>query len=216
MSDVVLVHGAFHGPWCWDRVAGALRARDVDVVSVELPFTGFDDDVAVTRAAVEDAGPGAVVCCHSYGGVVTDRAVAGIGGIARVVYLAALISSGEDLFAEPWPIMDAIVADGSAVRFDPARARDVFYADSDEDTVAWCRDRLRSMILNPDAFLSPPTSRPSAPSTYVVCTADGAVPPALQRRLATGCDEHVEWPTDHSPFLTRPTELATLLAPTAR
>jgi hypothetical protein len=46
----------------------------------------------------------------------------------------------------------------------------------------------------------------------VVCTEDAALPPAAQREMATRADAVVEWPTDHSPFLTRPDELAALIA----
>jgi pimeloyl-ACP methyl ester carboxylesterase len=58
-------------------------------------------------------------------------------------------------------------------------------------------------------------ARQSIPSTYVVCTEDRALPPAAQREMATRADAVVEWPTDHSPFLTRPAELAALIADSA-
>ncbi len=36
-AKVVLVHGAWHGPWCWEGVVDALEAQGVDVHAVELP-----------------------------------------------------------------------------------------------------------------------------------------------------------------------------------
>ncbi len=210
---VVLVHGAFHGPWCWERVADELRIRSIDVECADLPFTGFGDDVAVARGLIAAAGPGTVVCCHSYGGVVTDRAAAGLSNVSHIVYLAALINAGTDLFAEgPPPIVQAIIPEGSMVRFEGSRAREIFYADSDEATVAGVVPLLRPMVLDADSFLGDPPPRPSAHSTYVVCTHDRAVPVAVQQRLAALCDQQVEWPTDHSPFLTRPADLTLLLA----
>ena len=50
------------------------------------------------------------------------------------------------------------------------------------------------------------------PSTYVVCTDDRAIPVALQRSCAARIGDVVELPTSHSPFLSRPDELARLLA----
>ncbi len=215
MTHVVLVHGAFHGPWCWEDVAAELRRRKLDVDIVDLPFTGFDDDVAAARTAIAGAGPGAVVCCHSYGGVVVDQAVTGLPGVSRIVYLAALINAGIDMFAgDPPAIMQAIVADGPTVRFEASRAGEIFYADSDQATVARIGPLLRPMVLDPMAFLADPPPRPSSHSTYIVCTGDGAIPVNAQRRLAALCDECLEWPTDHSPFLTRPVELARLVAGT--
>ena len=54
------------------------------------------------------------------------------------------------------------------------------------------------------------------PSTYVVCTEDRAIAPALQRRLATRCNEVIEWPTSHSPFVSRPVLVSELLLTLAR
>jgi pimeloyl-ACP methyl ester carboxylesterase len=50
------------------------------------------------------------------------------------------------------------------------------------------------------------------PSTYVVCTDDRAIPVALQRSNAARLDRVVEMPTSHSPFLSRPRDLARLVA----
>jgi len=80
MGGVVLVHGAFHGAWCWDAVVAELRERGVEVTAPELPLTGFADDVAVARAAIE-AADDAVVCGHSYGSSVISAAAAGLPSV---------------------------------------------------------------------------------------------------------------------------------------
>ena len=36
MACYVLVHGAYHGPWCWEKVSERLRARGHDTVEVDL------------------------------------------------------------------------------------------------------------------------------------------------------------------------------------
>ncbi|HEX4822565.1 MAG TPA: alpha/beta fold hydrolase, partial [Acidimicrobiales bacterium] len=56
MSDektVVLVHGAWHGAWCWDKVVALLGEQGVAVETFDLPMTSFEDDVAATKAALE-------------------------------------------------------------------------------------------------------------------------------------------------------------------
>ena len=75
MTRIVLVHGAWHGAWCWDGVVAELGDRQIEAVAVELPFTGFEDDVDVVRSAIGSAGEGVVVCAHSYGGAVVSQAV---------------------------------------------------------------------------------------------------------------------------------------------
>lgn len=209
---VVLVHGAWHGAWCWDGVVDELRARSVEAVAVELPFTGLADDVAETRAAVVAAGDGAVVCGHSYGGIVVDRALAGLAGVRHVVYLAAFRNTGEDVtVGEPVPLADAIVVDGDRCTVDPDRAHQLFYGGLGAGS-AGAVARLRPMVLEIDAFFADPPPPPQAPSTYVVCTDDGALPVAIQRRVAQRSAATVEWPGDHSPFLTRPDRVASLIA----
>lgn len=189
-----------------------LAARGAASTAVELPFTGFADDVAAVRAAIGFPGGRTVVCGHSYAGLVVGRAVGGLDTVDHVVYLAAILSSGLDaVAADPPPLTEAIVAEGDRCIVDPARAGDLFYGDSDEaDAAAYVR-RLRPMVLDVGAFAGTPAP-PRATTTYVVCSADRALPPALQRRLAAQCDHVVEWPTDHSPFLTRPELVAELLA----
>lgn len=213
MSEVVLVHGAWHGPWCWDGVVSQLEKRNVKVTAVELPFTGFADDAAAARRAIEAAGPGAVVCGHSYGGIVVDTAVQNLSSVGHVVYLAAYMNTGIDVIGdEPAPLNDAIIIDGDSCTVDPAACHDVFYADSDAATAQAAVERLRPMVMDVGAFFDNPPARPSAKTTYIICSEDRAVPPAGQRKLAALCTDSVEWPTDHSPFLTRPADVADVLA----
>ena len=49
------------------------------------------------------------------------------------------------------------------------------------------------------------------PATYVVCTDDRALPVALQRSNAARIGNSIDWPTSHSPFLSRPELVADLL-----
>ena len=52
----------------------------------------------------------------------------------------------------------------------------------------------------------------SIPSTYVITLRDNAISPSAQRVMAAQATRVIEWDTDHSPFLTRPAEVAALLA----
>jgi pimeloyl-ACP methyl ester carboxylesterase len=217
MTDVVLVHGAWHGAWCWARVVDDLDALGVSAVAVELPLRGFAGDAATARAAIEAAGPGVVVVGHSYGGMVVSEAAADVPGIGRVVYLTAFMleqgeTEGPIMARYESPILTNLVAVDGGIVVDPAKVHEIFYGDSDAATVAEIIPRLRPMDGDDG---SRPTKVPawkSVPSTYVVCTEDRALPPAAQREMATRAEVVVEWATDHSPFLTRPGDLAALLA----
>jgi len=52
----------------------------------------------------------------------------------------------------------------------------------------------------------------SVPSTYVVCTDDQVLSPAMRRATATNASASLKIDSDHSSFLSRPTELVGLLS----
>ena len=213
MTRIVLVHGAWHGPWCWDGVLAELRDREIDAVAVELPFTGFAGDVESARSAISAEGERVVVIAHSYGGAVASQAVSELTNVVHLVFLAAFVNPGaaSALVDRPLPLLEAIVRHGDRCSFDPKFAQTIFYGDSAPDVVATIVPRLRPMVLDATAMLAVPSIPPAMPSTYVVCTRDGAIPAEAQFEMATPVDRVIEWPTDHSPFLTHPGDLADLL-----
>jgi len=84
MAEIVLVHGAWHGPWCWDNVTADLRERGHTVRPVALPghetrgrrdriwntIGSYVDAVERTAAACEEPP---VLVGHSMGGYVVQR-----------------------------------------------------------------------------------------------------------------------------------------------
>jgi pimeloyl-ACP methyl ester carboxylesterase len=214
---VVLVHGAWHGAWCWDAVVRELSDRGVAATAVELPLAGFRGDVALARQAIEEAGDEAVVCAHSYGGMVVSTAARGLAGVRHLVFLAAFqTDEGEDmatlLMREPSALTTAMAVGPDGVTVDRSRLHEVFYADSAPSVVEGLAARLRPMPLDDPGVMTGTPAWTSVPSTYVVCTRDNALSPGTQRFLAARAGQVVEWDTDHSPFLTRPGDLADLLA----
>jgi pimeloyl-ACP methyl ester carboxylesterase len=219
MSGVVLVHGAWHGAYCWDGVVAELRRLGVQATAVELPLTGLHADVAAARSAIEAAGPASVVVGHSYGGTVITAAAAGLPGVSRLVYLAAFLTEpdADTLALISGKLIESVVVDERGITVDPAAAAEVFYGDAGPDTAAAMIARLRPMPL---AAIEPSATEPawteaawrSIPATYVVCTNDQAIPVDAQRKMAAHAEEVVEWPTDHSPFVTRPGAIAELIA----
>jgi pimeloyl-ACP methyl ester carboxylesterase len=216
MVKVVLVHGAWHGAWCWNDVVEALEAKGIEVDAVELPVTSHADDITEARRAIEAAGPGAVVCGHSYGGLVISNAASGLP-VGRLVYLTAFMTdTGENALgymnAHPSPLMTAMRTDTGTLTIEESRLHEVLYEDSDEERVAEIVPLLRSMPLGDDWEMRVEPAWKQTPSTYIVCTNDKAIDVAAQRAMAVRADEVIEWHTDHSPFLTRPQELADVLA----
>ena len=82
MATIVLVHGAWHGSWCWQRVAPLLEKRGLAVRTVDLPSVGarpgagtdLSADAAALEAVIESVAGPVILCGHSYGGMVISRA----------------------------------------------------------------------------------------------------------------------------------------------
>jgi hypothetical protein len=94
---------------------------------------------------------------------------------------------------------------------DPDLAKGAFYHRSTPDDAAWATARLRSMPLPTNAWPDSIAWR-SVPSTYIICSDDRAIRPEAQRKMATNADRSFEIDSDHSPFLSCPSTLASLLA----
>jgi pimeloyl-ACP methyl ester carboxylesterase len=220
MKPIVLVHGAWHGAWCWEPVQADLGDRGIESIAVHLPFTGLADDATTVAAELDllaraGAGP-AVVVGHSYGGMVISEATAGRSDVDHLVYLCALMLRAGQTTAEGGEGLDTGLAGNIEVAEDlrstiaPGAAAAAFYGDADPESAAAAEARLRPF---PISSLGTVTGEPwrEVPSTYVVCTEDRAIHPDHQRFMARSAAHVIEWPTDHSPFLTRPELVTDLL-----
>ncbi len=218
-ATVVLVHGAWHGAWCWDSVLPLLEGAGIDAVAVDLPMTSLADDSAVVSRAVAAIEGPVVLVGHSYGGaVITD---AGTGpNVGHLVYLCAFqVDTGEPLvrvFPEldlpPTRIPAALrVDDDGVATIDPDHAVATFYGTSPEALATAAIARLRPLRFKCFTDTVQHVAWRTVPSTFAVCALDEAIHPDLQRAMAARADHVVEWDSDHSPFLSRPETVADLL-----
>jgi pimeloyl-ACP methyl ester carboxylesterase len=112
MSTFVLVHGGFHGGWCYSRVAVKLRAQEHDVYTPTL--SGLGERAHLSRYAInlsthvqdvvatiltEDLTD-VILCGHSYGGAVITGVAGQVGErIRSLVYLDAIVpENGQSVF----------------------------------------------------------------------------------------------------------------------
>jgi len=222
-ASIMFVHGAWHGGWCWDSVRERLDALGVPSVAVDNPSvtrpgSDLDADVANTRAAL-DAMPGPVVLVgHSYGGAIISDA-ASHPNVAQVVFLTAFaLTPGESVAAnslsggEESRLGEAIRVDGATTSVDPGRAIEFFFHDCDPEIARAAVRRLGPMSVAAMSGTVRDAGWRAKPSSYIVCTDDRALPLSLQRSCAARTTEVIELATSHSPFLSRPDELARVLA----
>ena len=233
MATFVLIHGAWHGGWCWERLAPELEARGHAVRTPDLPGHGADpaapasvtleDYVARVVEALRAAPEPVVLLGHSMGGMpISAAAEAEPERVRALVYLCAFLPrDGESLMdlegRNPRSTVPASVepdAEGRTLTVPPDRHRALFYGDVEPETMAWAQDRLTPQAAAPfqgKVALGPGFA--GRPKHYVECLRDGAISIELQRDMAGAVPDVTvhSLDADHAPMLSRPAELAALL-----
>ncbi|ROS42375.1 alpha/beta hydrolase [Amycolatopsis thermoflava] len=209
MSTYVLVAGAWHGGWCWDRVATPLRERGHRVIAPDLPMdagAGLHTHAAEVAALLADLDD-VVLVGHSYAGFVVREAADRVPErVARLVLVDAwfgrngesLDSSAPGWFTE-W--VDSTTVDG-LIGVPPAAAVGV----TDPADVKWLE---ANMVPHPRRSFAEPTTLTGAvesiPCHAVVCLDNERMPLA---RLARDAGWPVtELRTGHECMVTAPDEL---------
>ena len=227
---VVLVHGAWHGAWCWSALQAELDQRGIASIAVDLPGHGastaplgdLHGDAAAVAAVVDRIEGDVVLVGHSYGGGVISVAGALSSRVRHLVYLAAYVLDAPDSVSrvglladvapEPPTLLGAAIQRGDGVlTLDPALAVPALYGNCPPSVIT---ASLARVSPQPIASFVQPAGRAawaSVPSTYVVCTDDRAVAPNHQRLMAARCTSVVELDTDHSPFASMPHATANIL-----
>jgi pimeloyl-ACP methyl ester carboxylesterase len=240
MAGFVLIHGSWHGGWCFDAVAERLRAAGHEVVAPDLPGMGGDEAtlVAVTlgqwaefaaqhcRRLRDESGGGPVILAgHSRGGLVVSRAAElAPDAIDALVYICAIMLPSGMSRAQfkqreaPNPAFDALISptpSGAGTVITGADPGAVFAQLSPPDAGTQAMARLVAEPHGPrstELQLSPERWG-SLPRTYLECTEDRTIPLASQRLMQALCPgaRRVTLDADHSPFLSRPDALAAAL-----
>jgi pimeloyl-ACP methyl ester carboxylesterase len=232
-STFVLVHGAWHGGWCWRQVAEALRAEGHRVftptqtglgerrhlLSHGITIETFIEDIANVLIAEELSD--VILVGHSFGAL----AISGVADrmperIRRLVYLDGTIIEGGE---RPYGVLAADVVaarrklaieegDGLAVPPPPVTA---FGIPDDHPDAAWARRRLtphpaetyESMLM-----LRNPVGN-GLPRVYIACT-EPAYAPLERVRQWVRRQKGWEWrdiATGHDAMITAPAELSRML-----
>lgn len=212
---LLLVHGAWHGPAVFDRFRAELDGLGYPSRTVKLPTSGPDprggmhDDAVVVRAAIAAIDGPVVVLAHSYGGIPVSEAGAA-PHVRHLIYLAGYqLDRDESMFSfhgAPEP------AETGGLFPIPGDPRTMFYADVPDDLAGAALARLvdQNLLGSCERVGGEPAWR-SIESTYIVCEQDQALPVSEQERMAARAKNVRRIPTSHSPFLSRPAELASLI-----
>lgn len=235
MARYVLVHGAWCGAWCWEKVVPILQAAGHEVDAIDLPGHG-DDKAPVAEMTLANnaqriadhvaaASAPVVLVGHSMGGMAVTQAAELVSDrIASLVYVTAFLpGDGMSLLqlAEMEPNVDGvqpnvIVDEAHGLCTVAADAlRDLFFGECSDEDAALAIERLVPESL---AAVGAPVQitaerAGSVPRAYVECALDHAIGIEKQRAMhaAIPCDPVFTLEADHTPFYSTPRELADCL-----
>ena len=217
MATFCLVHGAWHGPWCWELVAPKLEARGHTVVAPELPCEDleatFETYAQVVLGQLGDVAE-PILVGHSLGGM-TIPLVADRLPDAAMVFVCAYLrlpgrADGPRQFREGFGA-DEHDAQGRS-RWSREHAFDL-YSHVPRDLAEAAVGHLRAQSQAPFRTPYPLAELPRRRSAWIYTTEDEAFRPEWSRwaaRELVGV-EPVELPGGHFPMYERPLELVELL-----
>lgn len=220
----ILVHGAWGGAWCWRDVGVELDRRGVTWRAVDLPSsrngadpaTGLAEDTAAVAALANDEGP-YVLVAHSYGGAVVSEVASHIANLQRCIYVAALKPIPRESATDASRriqvrtlLDDAIEVEGEFLRLKPDLASDALYNRCTPSISKWAVEQLSTQTIA--SFRSHRKSDNATTETiYIRCTDDHAVDPELQQLFSEECDFALTLESDHSPFLSQPSDFCDVI-----
>ena len=231
MSTYVLIHGAWHGAWCWKKVIPLIENEGHKVVAPDLPGHGEDKRpiAEITLQAytdrvckiLDEQSDPVILVGHSMGGVViTQTAEYRPEKIKKLVYVTGfLLQNGEFLLQHAEPDTEALVLPNLIMSEDQSYAtvkeealKEVFYADCSNEDVEFAKSRLVPQAAAP--FATPVSTTEEnfgrVARAYISCLRDKAISPSIQEKLykALPCEKVISMNTSHSPFFSAPEDLA--------
>jgi pimeloyl-ACP methyl ester carboxylesterase len=237
----ILIHGAWHGAWTWDKVIPLLEARGHKAIAIDLPGHGrnsgstseisLDDYVNAVMKTANDQKGRVILVGHSMAGIVISQAAEKLGKkkISALIYLDAFLpKNGESLFSlvetnlknlrpglgKPLLVENIIVSDDHKTNsVNPEMAAQIFYHDCSEEDQKFALARISK---EPIAPLATPLYLTDAiygaiPKYFILCTETRDMNKTF---LSTNvpCKKVYRLPSSHSPFFSMPEKLVSILS----
>ena len=230
MNTYFLLHGAWHGAWCWRRLIPLLEAAGHRVIAPDLPGHGNDGmsarDVSLETCTrfvtdqLDEMDTPVILLGHSMAGaVISQVAERRPGKISCLVYLAAyLLADGQTILETARQdtgslILSSLVysRDRLTARLKQSAAGEVFYNDLPDADRGFAVSRLANQSLAP--FSTPvrvtEENWGSVTRHYIECVRDRVISLDCQREMQSRspCRTVTTLDTSHSPFLSAPGQL---------
>lgn len=221
-STMVLIHGAWHGAWCFEKIIPLLQAQGQRVLAPDLPrqgvTIGLTDYVNTVLEVVSAQTQPVILLGHSLGGMIISQVAERVPEkIASLIYLAAYVPRhGQSLWAIAENAASAHLSPYLKIN-EKKREIDLEKKPAVERVLAHrCHAvdqeklmaRLRPQALQP--FMDTVTlgvGFASVPKRAIICEDDRVIAASDQIRMAENGGASLTFlDADHSPFYACPTQ----------
>lgn len=230
-KNYVLVHGAYHGKWCWDKIVPILEKDGNQVYAIDLPGHGNDntppEDVTLELyqkkilQTVNSIDGQVILIGHSLGGVSISLVAEQVPDkIESLIFLSAVLPiDGESAFSatslDPNPnesIFYEISENQKTVKVVSDLAKNIFYNDCSEEDKDFGYSKLCVQAMEPFFATVNLTQERFGhiPKYYIETLNDKALSIEIQRifHQRTKCEEVISLESGHSPFFSMPQKLS--------
>ncbi|HEX2053492.1 MAG TPA: alpha/beta fold hydrolase [Actinomycetota bacterium] len=233
MSRFILVHGSWHGAWCWTEVVPLLQKAGHEVTAVDLPGHGQDKTPAeqiklgdytdcVAKVLGEGLDP-AVLVGHSMGGVVISQLAEKMWHEIKQLIFVCAFMPGHSRSMLSWAqedkeslVLQNLSVEEPVLKLPLDASIKAFYHDCSPAVQKWAANQLVPDPLTPvtETLELSDAGYGQLHRHYIRCSQDRAITPFLQEEMLKNdpCESST-LDSSHSPFLSQPEELvASLLA----
>lgn len=233
MATFVLVHGAWHGGWCWQKAIPFLENAGHEVYAPTLtglaeraselsPDVGLDTHIQDVVSLLEEKNlHGVILVGHSYGGMVITGVVDAVPErIAHLVYMDTFVPRDGESMTDVSPLVIYLLrrqAQADGWRIDSRGT----YGVTTEPDRSWLLSKVTPQplkTLEQPLHLKNPAIVSATPRTHIDCTSSSFFFSLMRRLLAPRAlpPKEAGWrlrrlPTGHDAMITAPRELADLL-----
>ena len=142
---LVLIHGAYHGAWCWYKVSTLLNSAGLQVTSLDMPASGIDPKQVLDITSVSEyveplfqflrslpAEERVILVGHSFGGLCISLAMESFPHkIAAAVFLTgwmpgphlSYLSLMQEVPTVPSTIVSSLCYSHNLIYFSPVQAQ---------------------------------------------------------------------------------------------
>jgi len=229
MKNIIFIHGAWHGGWCWKKIEPYFSDDEYNVLFFDIHSSknpdddmSFEGSINLLKEKIEKMTGDVILVAHSMGGMyATQVSEYFVNKISKIIYVSGFIPKDNQ------SCLDLALNDVGIVKFglifndaktlvtvDEKIIRPAFYNDVSEDDYAFCRKNIKPQNFSHYTTKVKLASDNSKKTTriFIRCMRDMAITPGFQTIMAleNGCDIY-DLDSGHSPFVSKVNEFVDLI-----